>query len=101
MSSVLTSWKEIAQYVGKGVRTVQRWEAQLGFPVRRKSEHAKGSIIAFSEEIDSWLNSTFSSHPDEIKTLLQEVIRLSAENEELRQQLAAIQKTHEKPATQL
>jgi hypothetical protein len=27
-TSVLTSWKEIAQYVGKGVRTVQRWERE-------------------------------------------------------------------------
>ena len=24
--SVFTSWKEIACYLGKGIRTVQRWE---------------------------------------------------------------------------
>ena len=32
MTSVLASWKDIAQYVGKGIRTVQRWERELGLP---------------------------------------------------------------------
>ena len=30
----LTGWKEIAGYFDKGVRTAQRWEAELGLPVR-------------------------------------------------------------------
>ena len=34
-SAVLSSWKDIARYMGKGVRTVQRWERHLGLPVRR------------------------------------------------------------------
>ena len=34
-SAVLSSWKDIAKYMGKGVRTVQRWERHLGLPVRR------------------------------------------------------------------
>jgi hypothetical protein len=29
----LNGWKEIAAYVGKGVRTVQRWEKAHGLPV--------------------------------------------------------------------
>jgi hypothetical protein len=33
--SFLSDWKSIAEYVGKGVRTVQRWEVQLGLPLRR------------------------------------------------------------------
>ena len=31
----LNGWKEIAAYLGKSVRSVQRWEATLGLPVRR------------------------------------------------------------------
>jgi hypothetical protein len=31
----LTSWRNIAKYFGKDVRTVQRWERKLGLPVRR------------------------------------------------------------------
>ncbi len=31
---VLNSWKEIACYLGRGVRTVQRYERDLGLPVR-------------------------------------------------------------------
>jgi hypothetical protein len=31
----LDSWKEIASYLGRGVRTVQRWECEEGLPVHR------------------------------------------------------------------
>jgi hypothetical protein len=31
---ILKGWKDIAKYLGCGVRTVQRWE-KLGLPVRR------------------------------------------------------------------
>lgn len=34
-AQVFTSWKEIARYMGKGVRTVQRWEQDFGLPVRK------------------------------------------------------------------
>lgn len=30
----LTGWKEIANYLGKGVRAVQRYERKFGLPVR-------------------------------------------------------------------
>lgn len=56
-SQVLTSWKEIAAYLGKGVRTVQRWEAQLGLPVRRPGPE-RHIVLAFPAELDEWaLNS--------------------------------------------
>ena len=50
-SELLTSWKEIASYLGKGVRTVQRWEQRIriaGSPSERESEgdrprHAPGT----------------------------------------------------------
>jgi hypothetical protein len=52
---VLNSWKEISNYIGRGVRTVQRWEKDFGLPVRRPSGHLKSSVIAMRAEIDQWL----------------------------------------------
>lgn len=56
MSVALSSWKEIAAYLGKGVRTVQRWEQQFGLPVRRPN--AKSHVIfAIPTELDAWIKS--------------------------------------------
>lgn len=52
--AVLTSWKEIASYLGKGVRTVQRWEAEFGLPVRRPGPN-RHVVHASREELDNWL----------------------------------------------
>ena len=54
---ILNSWKEIAAYLGRGVRTVQRWEAQLDLPVHRPAGKEHGAVLAFSHELDDWLNS--------------------------------------------
>jgi hypothetical protein len=51
---MLGSWKEIASYFGKGVRTVQRWEHQFGLPVMRPNGSAKGMVCASPEELDRW-----------------------------------------------
>lgn len=52
---VLNSWKEIAVYLGRGVRTVQRWEIDLGLPVRRPRGKPRSAVIALKAELDSWL----------------------------------------------
>lgn len=75
MQSVLTSWKEIAQYMGKGVRTVQRWEACFGLPVRRLNANAHHAVLAVPEEIDKWVR---------IKTELQTKGGADSEAERLR-----------------
>jgi hypothetical protein len=62
---LLTSWKEIASYLGKGVRTVQRWEQQFGLPVRRPNEKAKGIVHATRQELDQWLSLQWSQRPKE------------------------------------
>jgi len=54
MHAVLGSWKEIASYLGKGVRTVQRWERYSGLPIHRPSGSSKGVVIAFPNELDKW-----------------------------------------------
>jgi TolB-like protein/tetratricopeptide (TPR) repeat protein len=52
----LDSWKEIANFLKRGVRTVQRWEKEEGFPIHRH-QHAKlGSIYALRSEVNAWQN---------------------------------------------
>jgi len=53
---VLNSWKEVAAYLGRGVRTVQRWEQELGLPVRRPRGKSRSAVIAFKPELDQWLH---------------------------------------------
>lgn len=52
---VLTSWKDIARYMGKGVRTVQRWEQDFGLPVRRPMGSNKKAILARPHDLDAWV----------------------------------------------
>jgi hypothetical protein len=63
---VLTSWKEVAVYLGKGVRTVQRWERELGLPVRRPYGVEKHVIVALPEELDDWVHTRM--RPRRVKT---------------------------------
>ncbi len=48
------SWKEVASYLKKSVRTVQRWEKEEGLPVHRHQHLSSGSVYAFREELDQW-----------------------------------------------
>lgn len=57
-AGVLNSWKEIAAYLGRGVRTVQRWEHDLQLPVRRPKGKDRSAVLAFPEELDAWLHET-------------------------------------------
>lgn len=50
----LDSWKEIAAYLGREVRTVQGWEKTEGLPVHRHQHARQGSVYAFRSELDSW-----------------------------------------------
>ncbi len=50
----LDSWKEIAVYLNRSVRTVRRWEADEGLPVHRHMHRALGNVYAFKSEIDAW-----------------------------------------------
>jgi TolB-like protein/Flp pilus assembly protein TadD len=53
----LDSWKEIAAFLKRGVRTVQRWERTESLPVHRH-QHAKlGSVYAFRSEVAAWWES--------------------------------------------
>jgi len=88
--------QDIAHYVGKSVRTLQRWERELGFPVRRAKAREKGTVLAIPREINSWVKS--QQFPDGggsdratllRSTLLRSLEALRTENRELRRQLAS------------
>jgi hypothetical protein len=96
--AVLSCWKEIANYLGKGVRTVQRWEQMYGLPVRRPNGLSrKSAVIAHTADLDAWLESNWlernrepvrniksSTAPDEsVYDLIQTIARLRSCHREI------------------
>jgi hypothetical protein len=57
----LNGWKEIASYLGKGVRTAQRWERDFGLPVRRLGADGGEIVFASRAEISRWLETAAHS----------------------------------------
>lgn len=55
---ILNGWKEISNYLERGVRTAQRWEAMLGMPVHRPALRDRSAVVAFSDELDRWISRT-------------------------------------------
>jgi TolB-like protein/Flp pilus assembly protein TadD len=54
LESRLDSWKEIAGYLKRSIRTVQRWEEKESLPVHRLVHDKLGSVYAHKEELDAW-----------------------------------------------
>jgi TolB-like protein/Flp pilus assembly protein TadD len=50
----LESWGEIAGYLRREVRTVQRWEKALGLPIHRLQVGKQSSVYAYPSELDKW-----------------------------------------------
>src|SRR3954451_10464904 len=97
---VLTSWDEVANYLGKSVRTVQRWERALGLPVRRSEIAAsKHLVIAYPDELNDWLLSNFRALADtevrqnrgtELARLQRLTDTVTARSEELQQRMKTL-----------
>jgi hypothetical protein len=51
---ILDSWKEIAAYLNRNVRTCQVWERELGLPVHRLEGYPKSRVFAYTAELDAW-----------------------------------------------
>jgi TolB-like protein/Tfp pilus assembly protein PilF len=51
----LESWGEIATYLRRDIRTVQRWEHDYGLPVRRLVIGKMGQVYAYRSELDRWI----------------------------------------------
>lgn len=61
---LLNSWKEIAVYMGRSERTVQRWEKCFGLPVRRPAGKSRSAVIALPSELQAWFRTTPASGQD-------------------------------------
>jgi len=53
----LDSWKEIADYLGREVRTAMRWEKDKHLPIHRVPGGKRQTVFGFTDEIDAWLVS--------------------------------------------
>lgn len=53
----LTSWKEIAEYLGVNVRTAQKWESERGLPIRRLPGAGRGRVLVAARELERWKQS--------------------------------------------
>src|SRR5690349_12440642 len=56
----LEGWKQIAAYLKRDVRTIQRWERAEQFPVRRQMHRKLGSVLAFKDELNRWVEQRCS-----------------------------------------
>jgi Tol biopolymer transport system component len=54
----LDSWKSIAAYLGRDIRTAIRWEKERGLPVHRIPGGQRQGVYAFRDELDDWLAGT-------------------------------------------
>ena len=62
----VSSWKEIANYFGVTIRTVQIWELERGLPIHRLPG-GKGRVFAYVRELDAWANGESGRDPVEVE----------------------------------
>lgn len=53
----LESWKRIATYLNRDVRTLRRWEKREGLPVHRQMHDKQATVYAYKSELDAWRES--------------------------------------------
>ena len=99
-AEILSGWKDVANYLGKGVRTVQRYERELTLPIRRPQGKTFGAVMATKAELNAWLTTRpirkafqlRSATPgnatalDELRRHLKELRRLRRESAVLREE---------------
>jgi len=61
---IIKSWKDIASYLGVGIRTAQRWTRERGLPVKQPGAARRTAVLAISDEIDRWLLETSIRRPN-------------------------------------
>lgn len=66
----LDGWKEISGYLGRDVRTCQRWELELKLPIYRvKQDSIRSKVYSYTAEIDDWFNLTLKNNNGETKRI--------------------------------
>ena len=73
----LDSWKEIASYLKREVRTVQLWEKNEGLPVHRQFHKRLGSVFALRSEIEKWRREVSGAETGDATTFKQVNVRCS------------------------
>jgi tetratricopeptide (TPR) repeat protein len=63
-SERLDSWKSVADYLSRSLRTVQRWHERYDLPIHRIGGES-GSVFAFTEELDVWMKRRGETAPEE------------------------------------
>lgn len=58
---LLSSWKEISEFLKCDVKTCRRWERSAGLPVHRVSDVSKSRVFAYREELDAWVKKRTGS----------------------------------------
>lgn len=95
----LIGWKEIANYLGRGIRTVQRYERTLGMPVRRSSGRSPDSVLATKAELDAWIAArplapSFALPQTHLHLATLEIFRSAlAEQHRLREELTTLRES--------
>jgi hypothetical protein len=59
---LLSSWKEIAGYLGCDERTCRRWELDYGLPVHRMQGAARSRVYGYKDELDTWQKSRLNGN---------------------------------------
>ncbi len=59
---ILDSWKEISDFLKRDIRTCQRYERELGMPVRRLEGSSRARVFAYKDEIDAWQSKRLVGH---------------------------------------
>jgi hypothetical protein len=93
VSDRLDSWKEIATYLKRTVRTVQRWEKREGLPVHGHFHLKSRNVYGLKDEIDVWLTvrgQNPSKSPPMQRRLGQVVNGLNPLSQVMKQMFAAI-----------
>ncbi len=63
--TVFESWKQIASYLHRNIRTCQTWEREMGLPVHRLDGSPKARVFAYQSELDAWIAEKTRQHEDE------------------------------------
>ena len=63
----LDSWKEIAGFFNRDIRTVQLWEKREQLPVHRHDHGSRSSVYAWPEELREWRKQRKPAQPEPVK----------------------------------
>jgi tetratricopeptide (TPR) repeat protein len=89
----IDTWKEIAVFLDRDGRTVQRWEKSRNLPVHRIPGE-RGGVFAYSDELTEWLNQGGSAEANHLLAIDDSVPATSASG------AAAIAEANQRSAAQ-